>query len=275
MEQPRIAILTQPPLASWTDSVVMALSAKGARPLIVESPDQLSGLGWDAGWLRVVPETESADIPDYWRAAERLEADGVPLLNSIRSHLNAYNKVLAGELFARAGLPTPQTWQLDDCPKDLPSRLICKPVTTSQGFGITEVAGWQQALDHQHKLGIPCLLQERIDTARCIRVVCTPQKTIRAYEKHVEPGSLVASVALGATMIDLEPSQEMCHLAQAMVGLVGGNMMGVDLLQGRDGKLWALEVNASFGFDPEDQLIATGVADEILKAAKKLVPSGS
>jgi len=62
--------------------------------------------------------------------------------------------------------------------------------------------------------------------------------------------------------------QEFQNAAPELVSAVGGDFMGADILVDQDDGLWALEVNGSFAFGPEDQLIAGAMAEKIMQLAR-------
>jgi glutathione synthase/RimK-type ligase-like ATP-grasp enzyme len=222
------------------------------------SPDsydlvQFRGLG-----LRGAKARE--DIWD-WLAEVPLLSD--PLLALQRDH----DKILGGWTLLDAGLPVPpfalldEPWITHGLPAGPP--WIVKPVRGGQGAGVALVSSLDEALAHQDEVGRPCLLQEYIPTRRCCRVLCAPDDILAAYARVSD--EVVANVALGAAREDLDDSDvAIRELGQAMVAAVGGHVMGADVLEGEDGRLWALEVNSGAGFDHERQDIADRWVDRLI-----------
>jgi CheY-like chemotaxis protein len=96
----------------------------------------------------------------------------------------------------------------------------------------------------------PALLQEWIEEPACVRLFATPHEVSRAYEKDRRPGALVTHGTVYPRIYD--PPADLAALARRAVAALGGGLMGLDVLIGRDGRHYALEANAPFGFDITD-----------------------
>lgn len=266
----RVALCTLPPFAPHTTTVIKALEAAGVEVELYDVPRELvdpQALSrFDAGWMRVAPHAiATGRTPMYWQTAISLEAAGIPMLNSVRSHEIVGNKMLSAIAVQRAGIRQPYTSLLKDADLErLGTPMICKTLGGARGENVVLVDSFEAAVEHEVATGDTCIVQQYIPSSSCIRVIATPHRTVRMYEKRVSADQPIASVAHGADRVLVDdPGGHMASMAQAMVAACGGGLMGVDLLRANDGSLWALEVNGSFAFDPEDEIIAQAFVDEL------------
>ncbi len=93
-------------------------------------------------------------------------------------------------------------------------------------------------------------MQERVREPEVARLFATPTACSKAYWKAREPGALVTHGTTYPREEEAPPA--LAALARRMVATLGGGLMGVDVLRDEDGRLWALEANAPFGFDVTD-----------------------
>jgi [lysine-biosynthesis-protein LysW]--L-2-aminoadipate ligase len=206
----------------------------------------------------------------YWQAAIGLEDAGVPMLNSVRSHEVVGNKLLCDIVLERAGITHPRSQLLAHAKEgEFSAPFICKPIGGARAEGVVLVSSLQEARAHEAAIEAVCSVQDFVAAAACVRVVATPERAVRIYEKRVSADQPIASVAHGADRVLLDdPGERMAELACACVAATGGGLMGVDLLRTAEGELHALEVNASFAFDPADELICAAFADQLSSIAR-------
>lgn len=262
----RVAFCTEPPLAPPTEAIRLALAARGHEPVVVSAPGGLDAGSFDVGIVRYTDEWEGAG---YRRAALVLEAAGVPFLNGTRSLELSRDKLAAAAAFEGAGLRHPRTWPLAEAPAGA-GPLVVKPVVGSEALGVAVVADAAAARAHAARLGRPCLVQELVPAALCIRVLCTPGRPIRFYAKEVGPGEEVASISNGAGRRALPDAEgRYFALAAAALRALGGGLMGLDLLETGDG-LVVLEANGGAFFDPDD----AGIAEAFVDALEELGARG-
>jgi glutathione synthase/RimK-type ligase-like ATP-grasp enzyme len=270
----RVALCTVPPFAAHTDAVIAHLRAQGVHVELHEISLDLAGTpanSFDVGWIRYAPHAAvSGRTPMYWQAAISLEAAGVPMLNSVRSHELAGNKLLTDIIFERAGIHHPRSQMVAHCRDDeFQAPFICKPIGGARAEGVVLVSSMGEARAHEIAVGSPCIAQEFIAGAHCVRVIASDERAWRMYEKRTAADNPIASVAGGADRIIVDdPGDEMQRLACECVRAVGGGLMGIDLLRTNDRALHALEINASFAFDPADETICEAFAVELGRAAK-------
>ena len=84
------------------------------------------------------------------------------------------------------------------------------------------------------------------------------------YEKRPQAGQLVASASLGAKRMAVNQMPSVEKLALQIADILELPLAGLDFLEDKQGQLWALEANASFGFDASDKDLADWIAKQIL-----------
>jgi glutathione synthase/RimK-type ligase-like ATP-grasp enzyme len=134
-------------------------------------------------------------------------------------------------------------------------RLVVKPLYGARGEGVVLCSSPEEAYAHEQELGRPCLLQELVPSARCLRALTTRRGVVALYEKRMEPEEfVVANVARGAERVSVFDPRA-AGLALAMLEAVSGDIGGVDILVDAADRYWALEVNLGFGFELEDERV--------------------
>jgi glutathione synthase/RimK-type ligase-like ATP-grasp enzyme len=201
--------------------------------------------------------------------AMAIEGAGVRFLNSPILRRSCTNKLLTHMCLARAGLPQPEAWTLEelgglDWPRE---GIVVKPVSGSGGLGVALAHSPADVLAHVAATSAQCFLQRFIPDARCIRVVATRDASIGRYEKRVPRGTVVAGITAGAQEVALAARSDLDDLAIAMTRAVAMDIAGVDLLEAPDGTIFALEVNANFGFYPRNSEILDAIFGQVLAAA--------
>lgn len=261
----RVALCTRNPANPVIRLLARALEENGSRADVIDDPRQVLGAArWDAGFWR--PDARSAEIAAYSRqAAVILEGLGTPFLNSLASMDRAASKLVSFALFTAAGLPVVSSWAaprpghtLDE---DVSGPLIVKPLWGKQARGVSLCPTVEEALTAAERLGAPALLQRPVPWRHQFRCVATPDDVIRVYRaENPRPDEPTISRFDRSTAVPFEPvPPEVAGLATAMVATVGGDLMRADVLEGQDGRLQGLEVNASFGFRHDDSTVVEAI----------------
>ncbi|MGY1793055.1 ATP-grasp domain-containing protein [Geodermatophilus sp. SYSU D00525] len=270
--------------AGYAAAWVRALEAEGAEvERLARVPDDWPVTGpppgrHDLAIAHVLVEEVVAYAPTF-ALATLLEAAGVPLLNPVTSLVASADKLVTHAVWAGAGVPQPAAWDLARVREwPMPGRRMVLKPSLGDGARYVELvddldaaraveAGWRE---HEaaggHRRGTS-LLQEWIAEPACARVFATPTTTSLVYEKSREEGALVTHGTVYPRVYEAPP--EMAQLAQRMVAVLGGGLMGVDVLVEPDGRLLALEANAPFGFDVTDPEQGRWVARAALAVAER------
>lgn len=231
---------------------------------------------WDLAVTHVLVEEVAACAPTV-RLASLLECAGVPTLNRLAAIVTSSDKLATHAAWAARGLPQPATVPLDAVDAwPAPGRpLVLKPSLGDGGRHVELVrdlaqaraieAAWREDERHGGERRGRALLQRWIEEPACLRLYATPERTSAAYEKARSPGALVTHGTVYLRVY--APPPALARLARSMVAALGGGLMGVDVLLDRDGRHWALEANAPFGFDVTDRAQGDFVAAAALEAA--------
>jgi ribosomal protein S6--L-glutamate ligase len=83
--------------------------------------------------------------------------------------------------------------------------------------------------------------------------------------KRANPDDWRTNISLGGRPAPLEVTVELAQLARRAAAAVGASVAGVDLLPGRDGRLYAIEVNAVPGWRALSEVTGVDVAARVLE----------
>ncbi len=239
---------------------------------------------WDVVVPHVLVEEVAAFAPTM-QLASLLEVAGVPLLNSLAAFVVSADKRATHAVWAANNLPQPRTFgleYLDAWPLE-GQAMVLKP-SLGDGARHLKLIGsledaravettWREDECRGGERRGPALLQEWIAEPACARLYATPQRTSLAYEKARHRGALITHGTVYERAY--EPPPAMADLARRMVKALGGGLMGVDVLTDAEGRMWALEANAPFGFDVTDAAQGDFVASVAVEAAKRAGASRS
>jgi len=257
------------------------LGSHGHEVTVVTDPrallDPSSGRGkaFDVGFWR--PDSRDEEVAAFARqGADILEGQGVRFLNSLASSDRATNKFVSYALFRSRDLLSPPTWvppQEWDSGTDIPpGPKIVKPVGGKQGRGVKFAESLDAALDDLRHRDRLCILQQPIRWTKQLRVVATPDRWIRVYEQAsatVESEKSVARFDAEAARVVEDPEDAVVLMGREMVRAVGGDLMRADLLMDNAARLFALEVNASFGFPHDDERVLKSFLTEMQRVAER------
>lgn len=229
------------------------------------------------------PDSRSWEVAAFARQVPMaLEGLGVPFVNSLPSCDRATNKLVSGLLFDAAGIPTPalqlapQAWETDDELAMPAGAVITKPVEGKASREVKLFPSASTALDHLEEADGPFLIQQAIDWTQLVRLVMSRDGAVRYFEQanpEANAGPTITRVnSTWPEPVDKVPDDAE-SIAMAMLNAVGGDLMRADLLRDATGELWALEINASFGFPHEDERILTAFTRQLQIAAATGKPS--
>ncbi|WP_222721156.1 lysine biosynthesis protein LysX [Actinomadura sp. HBU206391] len=189
-----------------------------------------------------------------------LEAQGVPAVNRAEVIATCGDKLRTSLELTRAGLPIPRTAvaltrkSAAEVMDKLGFPVVVKPLTGSWGRLAAVLRDHETAeavLEHRAALPSPqqhvVYLQELIDKpGRDIRVIVVGDDVVAATYRSADGWR--TNVARGGRSWPCPLSDELTRLALAAARAVGGGVLGVDLVENRDGRLHVLEVNHTVEF---------------------------
>lgn len=221
-------------------------------------------LSFDALLVRSMPPGSLEQVIFRMNALAQLDEAGVKVVNSPRSIEIAVDKYLTTAKLQAAGLRVPatatcQTWeQAMESFERLGCDVVVKPLFGGEGRGITRVslhdetrlddeAIAQRVFKTLEQIGAVIYLQKFIEHEGCdLRVLLIGDQTLGMRRRH--PADWRTNISLGAKAEPLEVTPELAALARRASEAIGTTVAGVDFLPGKDGQLYAIEVNAVPGW---------------------------
>jgi RimK family alpha-L-glutamate ligase len=225
--------------------------------------------------LDVLPSLDGIE-PGIWEIG-RLEANGVHVLNRLRTLLATHDKLQTARRLHAASLPHPRTAHLiaprEITPIEPP--VVVKPRFGSWGRDVTLcrsrselVACLEELSTRQWFRRQGVLVQELIPPlGHDIRLVVAAGQVVGAVRRHAAEGEWRTNVALGAERETTVPPQAAREIAVAAAAAVEGDLVGVDLMPTRDGGWVVIEINGAVEFTDEYSLerdIFSSVSDALL-----------
>jgi len=228
---------------------------------------------FDALLVRSMPPGSLEQVIFRMNALADLTEAGVQVVNSPRAIEIAVDKYLTTAKLQTAGLLVPrtvacQTWeQAIESFSALGGDVVVKPLFGGEGRGITRVndeAIAQRVFKTLEQIDAVIYLQEFIPHEGCdLRVMVIGEQMLGMRRRH--PSDWRTNISLGATAEPLEISDELAELARRATVAVGTSIAGVDFLPGKDGRLYAIEVNAVPGWRALARVTKTDVAKLVLQ----------
>lgn len=237
--------------------------------------DRLSLNSLDAVLVRSMPPGSLEQVVFRMDALARLEATGVRVVNPARAIEAAVDKYLATAKLQAAGLLVPTTIVCQTASDGLAAfealggDVVVKPLFGGEGRGITrvsDVAIARRVFTSLEQIGAVLYVQQFIPHDGVDwRLLVIGDEVLGM--KRVNPDDWRTNISLGARPAPLEVTVELAQLARRAAATVGAAVAGVDLLPARDGRLYAIEVNAVPGWRALVEVTGVDVAERVLKVA--------
>lgn len=238
------------------------------------SPLDLSRV--DCVLVRTMPAGSLEQVIFRMDVLHRLVAAGVRVLNPPRGLEAAVDKYLACCRMEAAGLPVPPTVACENSDAALAAfdtlggDVVVKPLFGSEGKGITRVSDPDVAyrvFRALERTGAVLYLQQFIPHDGCdLRAFVLGDRVLAAMRRRHD-SDWRTNVARGARAEPVALSTTESELAVRAAQAVGASVAGVDLLPGRDGRTYLLEVNAVPGWRALSRVTGVDVASESLAFA--------
>ena len=210
-----------------------------------------------------------------WELA-RLEGAGVRVLNRPRTLVAAHDKLATSRALGDAGVPHPRTAHVTSPSDNIPFEppVVVKPRFGSWGQDV--VLCHDAAALRRHLAAMAerpwfashgALVQELVPPrGHDVRVIVAGSSVVGAIRRVAPPGEWRTNVALGAVREPVDPSSEACELAVRAAAAVEGDLVGVDLLPGRESELVVIEINGAVEFNAAYSLHGADVFGRTLEA---------
>ena len=228
---------------------------------------------FDALLVRSMPPGSLEQVVFRMDALGQWEAQGNLVINSARSLEVAIDKYLSLAKLRQAELCVPKTvvcQTVDEAMRAfamLGGDVVIKPIFGGEGRGITRVSDEALAVRAFSMLAqnaAVSYLQKYIEHEGCdYRLLVLGDKVLGMIRRN--RADWRTNVSRGATTAPLQLTDELREIARRAVHTIGADFAAVDLLPARNGRLYALEVNAVPGWRALSRTLETDVAKMVLE----------
>jgi ribosomal protein S6--L-glutamate ligase len=254
----------------------IAAHMRGGDAEIASGGAQLARL--DAVLVRSMPPGSLEQVVFRMDALARLEAAGVTVVNPAKAIEAAVDKYLATARLQAAGLLVPPTAVCQTIDEGLAAferlggDVVVKPLFGGEGRGITRVSDAaiaRRVFAALEQVGSVLYLQQFVPHDGVDwRLLVIGDEVLGM--RRVNPDDWRTNISLGARGEPLEVTTELAQLARRAAAGVGASVAGVDLLPARDGRLYALEVNAVPGWRALAAVTGLDVAARVIEHAAQV-----
>ncbi len=234
---------------------------------------------FDCILVRSMPPGSLEQVVFRMDALGRLKECGGVVINSPRAIEAAVDKYLALAKLQSAGLLVPTTIVCQTAEEamvafdELGGDVVVKPLFGSEGRGIarlTDPALALRAFNMLVQLRAVLYLQRFVPhEGHDLRLFVVGDNVLGMRRHH--PADWRTNVSRGAQAQPLPVEPQLASLARRAANAVGAELAGVDLLPGRDGQLYAIEVNAVPGWRALAEAVQTDVAAMVLDYVQSVV----
>jgi ribosomal protein S6--L-glutamate ligase len=231
----------------------------------------------DAVLVRTMPPGSLEQVVFRMNALAQLERSGTRVLNPPRSLEIAVDKYLTLARLEAHGLPVPatataQTWQDALLAFELlGGDVVLKPIFGGEGRGITrinDVALAERAFRMLEQLGAVIYQQQFVPHEGCdLRLLVIGDQVVGM--RRCNANDWRTNVSRGAVTEPLPLDASLTELARRAATAVQCPLAGVDVLPGKDGRLYVLEVNAVPGWKALARTLRLDVARLVLELATR------
>ncbi len=259
-------------LCSLVTSGTSTGGAEAGRTGITAGGQTLNDM--DAVLVRTMPPGSLEQVVYRMDALQRLEGQGVHVVNSPKAIEASVDKFLTTSRLVAAGLPTPQTVVCETAEdafqafERLRGDVVVKPIFGSEGRGILRVSDPDLAyrtfrtLERTQSV---LYLQEFIaHPGFDIRVLVLNGRVLGSFVRR-HPTDFRTNVARNGTAEPHEMTDHEGSLALQAAKAVGACFAGVDLLYDPDGRCQVIEVNAVPGWRAFEKVTGVHVASMVME----------
>ena len=241
----------------------------GPAPGLRSRSSELDGA--DLVLARIIPSGSLEQIIFRVDALHRLEDRGIRVVNSPRVIERTVDKFWTSTLLEQCGIPTPETVVCENPEEAFAGfralgDVIVKPLFGSMGLGMVRVSDEEMAFRVFRTIeqirGV-YYLQRAIDHEGAdVRAFVIGGKVLGAIERRAVGWR--TNLARGGTARSVSLSDALSGLAVRAAAAVGADYAGVDLLTGRDGTTYVIEVNGIPGWKGLQEATGLDVAGRLV-----------
>jgi ribosomal protein S6--L-glutamate ligase len=265
-------------LVSGNDWHLGEAQARGLRPAGDNQGRQASEKQIDAAIVRTMPAGSLEQVVYRMDALASVQAAGTIVLNPPKALECAVDKYLTTARLAAAGLPVPETAVCESADEAmslfalLGGDVVVKPLFGAEGRGILRVGDPDLALRafrSLERIGAVLYLQQYVEHEGFdVRAMVLDGRILggmrRISEKDFRTNISRDARAEPHALTDMES-----QLALSASATVGTRFAGVDLLYGRDGRCYVIEVNAVPGWRAFQKATGCDVATRVIESLEQ------
>ena len=285
MRAMRLCILSRGPQLYSTRRLVKEAEDRGAEVEIVdpletslvlgEQNGQVIHRGWPIETDAVIPRIGYSVTSEGVRVVRQFESQGIYVANSADSILRSRDKLTASQILSHHGIPVPRTalvtsWRDTERAISRVGGVPCviKASQGTQGNSVHLARSIRDAKEHVYRLLAnreTVLVQEYIREShgRDVRVIVAGGEVVAAMRRVARGREFRSNFHLGGQVEAIELKEDFAKVAVRAASLLGIEVGGVDLLEGRSGPI-LLEVNSSPGLEGIERASKVNVAGKII-----------
>ncbi len=209
------------------------------------------------------------------------ELHGVPVVNSHFAQKICGDKVACSAVLAKSGVPTPKVLVAFSAQAALSAveemgyPCVIKPPVGSWGrmvCKITDKHAAEAVVSLKSTLGGYAdkvyYIQEFVDKpGRDIRVFLIGDEIVFSICRTAKEGAFLTNLSAGGTASGFALTEEMEEAVHKVGGIMGSGIYGIDLIEGKDGGFYVLEVNHAPEFSKSAGAGIGKVAEKIVQFA--------
>jgi len=228
----------------------------------------------DAILVRTMPAGTLEQVISRMDILARLAIRGSVVLNNPKSLESAIDKYVTTTRLIDAGIPVPpsaivqSSADLEKCNVQFGGDVVLKPIFGSNGQGLFRLDGDNKPLPpFFSETGVAVAQQYIANDGWDARILVVGTEAF-AMRRIAADGEWRTNIARGGKAELFTPPSEWIQLAHAATQAVGAHIAGVDILPGRDGSIWVLEVNAVPGWRALQTVTSKNISAAILSTIR-------
>jgi ribosomal protein S6--L-glutamate ligase len=228
----------------------------------------------DAILVRTMPAGTLEQVISRMDILARLAIRGSVVLNNPKSLESAIDKYVTTTRLIDAGIPVPpsaivqSSADLEKCNVQFGGDVVLKPIFGSNGQGLFRLDGDTKPLPpFFSETGVAVAQQYIANDGWDARILVVGTEAF-AMKRIAADGEWRTNIARGGKAELFTPPSEWIQLAHAATQAVGAHIAGVDILPGRDGSIWVLEVNAVPGWRALQTVTSKNISAAILSTVR-------
>ena len=228
----------------------------------------------DAILVRTMPAGTLEQVISRMDILARLAIRGSVVLNNPKSLESAIDKYVTTTRLIDAGIPVPpsaivqSSADLEQCTVQFGGDVVLKPIFGSNGQGLFRLECDNKPLPpFFSETGVAVAQQYIANDGWDARILVVGTEAF-AMRRIAADGEWRTNIARGGKAELFTPPSEWIQLAHAATQAVGAHIAGVDILPGRDGSIWVLEVNAVPGWKALQTVTSKNISAAILSTIR-------